>query len=51
MTLGKSQYPYNLVIGDKSIEIKPTLKDSWRYIGSGLVFQAPRGNHAEKNVC
>ena len=26
MTLGKSQYPYNLYIGDKSIEIKPTFK-------------------------
>ena len=26
MTFGKSQYPYNLYIGDKSIEIKPTLK-------------------------
>ena len=26
MTLGKSQYPYNLFIGDKSIEIEPTLK-------------------------
>ena len=26
MTLGKSQYPYNLYIGDKSIEIEPTLK-------------------------
>ena len=25
MTLGKSQYPYNLFIGDKSIEIEPTL--------------------------
>ena len=26
MTLGKSQCPYNLFIGDKSIEIEPTLK-------------------------
>ena len=26
MTLGKSQYPYNLFIGDTSIEIEPTLK-------------------------
>ena len=26
MTLGKSQYPCNLFIGDKSIEIEPTLK-------------------------
>ena len=26
MTLWKSQYPYNLFIGDKSIEIEPTLK-------------------------
>ena len=26
MTLGKSQYPYNLFIGDKSIEIEPILK-------------------------
>ena len=26
MTLGKSQYPYNLFIGDKSIETEPTLK-------------------------
>ena len=26
MTLGKSQYPYNLFIGDKSIEIELTLK-------------------------
>ena len=26
MTLGKSQYPYNPFIGDKSIEIGPTLK-------------------------
>ena len=26
MILGKSQYPYNLFIGDKSIEIEPTLK-------------------------
>ena len=26
MTLGKSRYPYNLFIGDKSIEIEPTLK-------------------------
>ena len=26
MTLGKSQYTYNLFIGDKSIEIEPTLK-------------------------
>ena len=26
MTLGKTQYPYNLYIGDKSIEIEPTLK-------------------------
>ena len=26
MTLGKSQYPYNLYIGDKSIKIEPTLK-------------------------
>ena len=26
MRLGKSQYPYNIFIGDKSIEIKPTLK-------------------------
>ena len=26
MTLGKSQYPYNLFIGVKSIEIEPTLK-------------------------
>ena len=26
MTLGKSQYPYNIFIGDKSIEIKSTLK-------------------------
>ena len=26
MTLGKSQYPYNLFIGDKSIEIESTLK-------------------------
>ena len=26
MTLGKSQYPYNLLIGDKSIETEPTLK-------------------------
>ena len=54
MTLGKSQYPYNLFIGDKpadkSIEIEPT-QDSWRYIGSGFVFQAPRYNHAEKSVC
>ena len=23
-------------------------QDSWRYIGSGFVFQAPRCNHAEK---
>ena len=26
MTLGKSQYPYNLYIGAKPIEIEPTLK-------------------------
>ena len=26
MRLGKSQYSYNIFIGDKSIEIKPTLK-------------------------
>ena len=26
MTLRKSQYPYNLYIGDKSIEIEPNLK-------------------------
>ena len=26
MTLGKSQYPHNLFIGDKSIETEPTLK-------------------------
>ena len=26
MTLGKSQYPYNLFIGNTSIEIEPTLK-------------------------
>ena len=26
MRLGKSQYLYNIFIGDKSIEIKPTLK-------------------------
>ena len=26
MTLGKSQYPYNLFIGDKFMEIEPTLK-------------------------
>ena len=26
MTLGKSQYPYNIFIGDKSIEIEPTPK-------------------------
>ena len=26
ITLWKSQYPYNLFIGDKSIEIEPTLK-------------------------
>ena len=26
MTLGKSQYLYNLFIGDKSIKIEPTLK-------------------------
>ena len=26
LTLGKSQYPYNRFIGDKSIEIEPTLK-------------------------
>ena len=26
MTLGKYQYPYNLFIGDKSIEIEPSLK-------------------------
>ena len=26
MTLGKSQYPYNLFIGDKSIETESTLK-------------------------
>ena len=26
MTLGKSQYSYNLLIGEKSIEIEPTLK-------------------------
>ena len=26
MTLEKSQYPYNIFIGDKSIEIEPTLK-------------------------
>ena len=49
MTLGKYRYPYNLLIGDKSIEIETT-QDSWRYIGSGSVFQAPRSNHAEKRV-
>lgn len=26
MTLGKSQYPYNILIGDRSIENEPTLK-------------------------
>ena len=26
MTLGKSQYTYNVLVGDKTIEIEPTLK-------------------------
>lgn len=26
MTLGKSQYTYNFLVGDKTIEIQPTLK-------------------------
>ena len=51
MTLGKSQYPYNLFIGDKSIEIEPTLKILGVTLDRGFVFQAPRGNHAVKSVC
>ena len=51
MTMGKSQYPYNLFIGDKSIEIEPSLKILGVTLESGFVFQAPRGNHAEKSVC
>ena len=51
MTLGKSQYPYNLFIGDKSIEIEPTLKILGVTLDRDLSFKrAPRGNHAEKSV-
>ena len=47
MTLGKSQYPYNIFIGDrKLIEIERILN-----IGSGFVLEAPCCNHAEKSVC
>ena len=39
MTLGKSQYPYNLFIGDRSIEIEPTLKILGVTLDRGLSFK------------
>ena len=44
MTLGKSQYPYNIFIGDKSadksIEIEPTLKILGVILNRDLSFKS-----------
>ena len=51
MTLGKSQYQYNLFIGDQSIETEPTLKILGvtldRYIGLPHVAITLKKAHAK----
>ena len=51
MTLGKSQYPYNLYIGDKSIAIEPTLKIFGVTLDQDLSFKLHVTNMLKKSVC
>ena len=49
--MGKSQYPYNLFIDDKSIEIEPTLEILSVTLEQDLSFKSHVAIMLKKSVC